>query len=1177
MSSKTNLRRWLSVFVFGFICAVLGFFLCMADKDTVLAEESEERFYALAFHEYLIEDYTEGVTVRDPLGQEVEIADGGFTPMQAGEYSIRYPSYSRVLEVFLSVPVSNYDFTFELDSEYSVGEMIELPEAAITSAVEDGAEYTVFIEKDGSVAETILYGNELVYQPLATGNYSVVYSYIDRFGYISNKSFDFVVTDEPAISFRAPERFSYGQSIDVGVVYAYAGDERVTAVSKIYDPQGSEVDITSGSFTADVIGTYRWEISAEVGGASLKESYEIPCDIYTGDLFVPVRMGNDPVEQFELPDVCMKTGKGVLLEATTTGAVYQYSQPVNLNDITSDENILTFFPYCTDEIGYTEDLTVRFTDVYDKFNSISLQFKCSPFHDSLTYVTAEYSGRHYAYDNENFILTGVDGPVKIGDQYFFGGLMPDHWSMRMDPGDKAGNKLDVYSFSMNYAERQIILDITSSSQPLNRYVLADLDNALWIGGEQYAWHGFTTGEAYMTIEFGTIQGRSASVIVTEVMGQKLDASVMEDTVAPSLLFDTEEPMQDPMPYGIVGKDYVIPSARALDSVGGALPVKTILKQGDEPIEFSDGRFTPAEAGIYTLVYTAVDQRGNPREETFTFTVYDEAEAPAIELEISDYEKPVTGQYFTVPEITVRGASGKTTLETTVLYNDVECVPDAAGKIFIDKVGKLVVSAKAEDWMGRTAEKQFEIPIDTDTISFVIPERHGVAQVGRELYFADAIVNDFVKDENTEIVQKIFVNDVELTDNTYAVKDADTVLVVRYEVTAGNASGETTYEIPVVSAASDTRVADLFRTEAAVRVGGSNNDEIWFDFESDANVAFVNPVAHNQLRVSIAVSQFQIAAPNEFYVDLHLTDMAYGRESIFIRVIPYNTTHVKLQLNGQGDVVIHPGSFSQNVPITFVYDCEKQIIKHAATEKELFALDRCENGDVFSGFTSGAVWFNMDVKGMQQNDKLSLRLANLSNESFYNYVSMGDDFIRPVVSLPTDNEIVECGINTEYVIEPTKAYDVLQGVFDVKTTIILPNGTTVLSEEVLSENYVLSLTEYGRYTVIYETVDSQFTVQGTRELFIDVNDTVAPEISLKGEMPASATLGDVWNVVGANVTDNLTGSVTVTILIYDPNARNTIVQEGDSYRFVLRGDHKIVYVATDEAGNTARIIRHIEVV
>ena len=124
---------------------------------------------------------------------------------------------------------------------------------------------------------------------------------------------------------------------------------------------------------------------------------------------------------------------------------------------------------------------------------------------------------------------------------------------------------------------------------------------------------------------------------------------------------------------------------------------------------------------------------------------------------------------------------------------------------------------------------------------------------------------------------------------------------------------------------------------------------------------------------------------------------------------------------------------------------------------------------------------------------------------------------------------------------------------------------------------MSLTEYGRYTVIYETVDSQFTVQGTRELFIDVNDTVAPEISLKGEMPASATLGDVWNVVGANVTDNLTGSVTVTILIYDPNARNTIVQEGDSYRFVLRGDHKIVYVATDEAGNTARIIRHIEVV
>ncbi len=1121
--------------------------------------------YALAFHEYILLEYDEHTSVFDPFGERVEVQAGKFTPLKEGEYLVKRGGVTNVIQVFLSVPVSTYDFAFTLKSGYSTNEMISLPTATVHSAITKEASYGVYVEKDGVLQKKLSAQDETCFQPTEEGEYSIIYTYVDYFGYISNERFTFTVTDAPVIAFDPPESLQYGENVTLGKVYAYCGEEKTEATASVLAPDGTEVDISTGNFRVDKAGEYTFSFEAEIGGQSVQASYTAVCDVYTGGQFTAVRMAEEPVENAEVPEGFFDAGeKGVLLQANVTGAVYEYKNVVDLNAITREQNILSFAPYFADGQGYVDDLTVKLTDVYDKYNSISIQFKRSPFHNDYTYVTAEYAGRHYAFDNENWVLTGVNGPVKIGDKYFFGGIMPKYWSMVGK--HQFGNKFDMYSFTLDYAQREMILDLTSAGQ--SRYVLCDYDNPVWVGGEEYTWQGFTTGEAYLTIEFGTITGEGAAIVVTEVMGQKMNGSIVADTTPPSFLFDVENVRLENMPYGVVGKKYRLPTARALDAVCGETEVtRTLLKDG-QPLTV-DGEFLPTSAGEYVVRYEATDLKGNTAKKEFTFSVYTEESKPQIELTLGEYETPVTGSYFALPSLSVQGVSGDYEVQTVLTYNGTEVAADEAGRIYLNQVGELCYAVTVSDWLGQTVEKQFTIPVDTEEITFTVPNRYGVVQVGRTLVFADALVNDFVHGDEP-ITQTIFVNGAEVADKRYTVQSGDTELTVLYTVTCGEKSASQSFTLPVYG-----DISSLFVTDAEYIVGGENEDEVRFNFTQNGNVALVNAVSHNLLKISLAVTEMQVAKAENFYVDLRLQGATYASESVFVRVRKQDNTQVSLQLNGTGASYLLKGSFTTGTPFTFFYDCERRIFKEEVNENQIFRIANCENGDVFRGFTGGAAYFSCSVGGMTDGDRAQVRLVAISNETFSANFNVGRDIITPVVSVPFNGEVLTKTLHDRYVIAPTKAYDVVQGLFDVKVTVLAPDGSSVLSQ-VLDEAYTLSLSQYGRYTLYYETQEPLFTVKGSREIFIDVVDSVKPSITLDEELIKEATLGDVYTVVGGKVQDNVDSTVALRIVIYDSNYRNSYVQAGDTYRFVVRGTHKIVYFATDAAGNTQRIVHEIEV-
>ena len=699
----------------------------------------------------------------------------------------------------------------------------------------------------------------------------------------------------------------------------------------------------------------------------------------------------------------------------------------------------------------------------------------------------------------------------------------------------------------------------------------DFDNPVWCGGEEYVWDGFTTGEVYMTVEFGVqcinercanTAGKGGAIIVTEAAGQDVSGKVINDTVAPSIALDLDAEYKTNMPYGLVGEAYALPNVRANDVVSGSVGVDVNISVDGEPVSYEGGEFVPNKAGEYTVEYVATDLKGNVGRKTLVFTVY--ADVPPISIDTVAYTAPVTGEYFKIPEIQVEGMSGKTNVTTEVVYNGQVVVPDAAGKIFVDKVGEIKLKVSVVDWLGQEKKETLTIPVSVENMRIVVEDRYGSVQKGRTLAFEDAVVYDFNGKGNNPVEQKIYVNDTLLNGNTYTVANSDSVLNVRYEVSCAGKTAEYSYVAFVFSG-----VESLFVTDGAYSVGGKFNDEVHFTFTQDGSFALVNAVSHNFLKLSFATPTYAFN-----YMDVYLTDAANPNVSVFLRISEYDRSKVRVQLNGTGDYYLLSGSLSAGVPFTFFYESERLVFKQDVDQKIIFNVNECVNGDVFKGFNSEAVYVKVNVVGVSSSS--TVRLVAVSNETFVTYLRTGRDTSRPEISVPLDKEVVDGRYGEFYTVTPTKAYDVIQGAFDVYVTVQAPGGSVLLEKQLLTDSFTFEQNKYGRYTITYETFDNQFIGKTVKTVFIDVKDEVPPTITLKGELITEATLGDTFTVLGATATDNVDAEVTVKILIYDPQYRNSVVQENGLYRFMYKGTYKIVYLATDVVGNQTREIYYIEV-
>ncbi len=116
-------------------------------------------------------------------------------------------------------------------------------------------------------------------------------------------------------------------------------------------------------------------------------------------------------------------------------------------------------------------------------------------------------------------------------------------------------------------------------------------------------------------------------------------------------------------------------------------------------------------------------------------------------------------------------------------------------------------------------------------------------------------------------------------------------------------------------------------------------------------------------------------------------------------------------------------------------------------------------------------------------------------------------------------------------------------------------TVTISEDV-------NTSKVGEYTITYSAKDSAGNKANTIRV-VKVVDTTPPTISLKGDNPMILTEGSSFNDPGVNTSDNANGEIKVTT--------------SGSVDTNKVGEYSLIYIATDNSGNKAKVTRVVKVI
>jgi hypothetical protein len=155
-----------------------------------------------------------------------------------------------------------------------------------------------------------------------------------------------------------------------------------------------------------------------------------------------------------------------------------------------------------------------------------------------------------------------------------------------------------------------------------------------------------------------------------------------------------------------------------------------------------------------------------------------------------------------------------------------------------------------------------------------------------------------------------------------------------------------------------------------------------------------------------------------------------------------------------------------------------------------------------------------------------------------------DVTPPVITTGGD---VTVEVHTPYIDAGATATDAEDG--DVSASIVV-------------DSHLVNTDVLGDYNVTYTATDSANN-SATETIIVHVVDTTPPEIVIDGDNPLNLLVGDTYNEMGANATDNYDTGLSVTIVSNDVNTSAV-------------GLYHVVYYVADTSGNEANATRLVNV-
>lgn len=856
---------------------------------------------------------------------------------------------------------------------------------------------------------------------------------------------------------------------------------------------------------------------------------------------------------------------GIKISTTTDGGEVSFTNKLDLSQNKKTDPLLEFL--VMPQLLGTEDfyqITVTLTDAMDSNNKLRITIYRGTYDPLISVVKTAAQGQVLAGYNAKakMMQTETDRGTPIYSSFSGKGVLgnPGSVSLFYDYRENA-----LYARPGVYAELENSDLVCRFGDP--RYV-------------QREWSGFTTGEVYLSVAINSLKRDKGEVLLLNLNGQKL-ASPIVDTKAPCIITNTEGNKE--VPFGEKGRPYPIFSANGFDEMEGELTndkiaIKVYKDSETESNLIVSGNaqtlksFTPAVEGNYILIYSAKDTSGQKRIVTYKIEVKDALEKLDYTLMGEIPTSAFVGERIVIPFGETTGGSGVKKITTKVVKMGAGeiAVKDSAFDLTLQGVYSVTITA--EDYLRQTKALEFNINVTTSDVPLMekplLPKYliSGKSTVFSDFKAADLVSTPGKPQEATRkginiysktgvLLQKLDYSTRRYTPN---IQNGESV-IVEYWVSANYNSEKKAIVKTEILVKETEQISDYFIRSGNFDVLAKETTTLYQAKQEGAELEFINALSTTGFNLTFDVP----VEYNQFNkIAITLTDSFNPLISVKLTIdkslSSVSSMHSKLLINNSTEPLDILGSFFGTTNNSFSISLAGRSIIDGSS-KTITNITDTIYGQHFTGFPSEKVYLKIGFSEIE-GKKAGIEIGYLLNQII---CDIDGDYICPLISISEQIER-EKNFGDSVKIPAAKSFDVLDQDVTLTVSVMDKTGNYLIDHQVIDKDLYFTARSYGTYQVEYEASDSAGNVL-VQSFAIDIRDTIAPKLTLLGEIPKTVKIGQKIKLPGATVSDNVSVNIKVYMFVTDKYGKISIV-DNNIFIFTEKGKYVLRYYASDNDFN-----------
>ncbi len=720
------------------------------------------------------------------------------------------------------------------------------------------------------------------------------------------------------------------------------------------------------------------------------------------------------------------------------------------------------------------------------------------------------------------------------------------------------NRLSGYTFS---------LDTTNAfayvTADMNRFTVNMLNDTELHKDPDKHFHGFTNGEAYLSIKGVDYSKAAAEFIVTGLSGhseEELRGRKYVDEVNPlvqtsnkteniTVAQGTEIELFDWVSYDV---NLTEEKVMAYYNYGSPNKVSANLKNDRLFFDY---------IGAYALVYSAKDSYGNLTEKVVYLNSIATPTGRGIDYEDNRLDEIKLGERVIFPEISAVGLNGEVQVSPSITFKGTgEKLAVAEDNSFMAlRVGEYEVEYVMTDGI---YEQRFAYTVNgvaSDNVAFLdeldLPKYF---MKGRSYYLEKFLAYTF---ETGDLAAK----DVAVYES---VDGGAYTPVENYANYVVNANASVRFKFEYNGVAIESEVIQVVDCGDRINVNAAG----YFVCDTNAQSAFVEEENYVRLTATAdaCVEFINPISLSAFDLQFMIPDGSTSFKKIRYELQDYYDLTKKItityeQSTGSNSMIVNGEAYALEklVGVRREVQYYSSAIRDVDLENRAFLNEQ---------FTTDKVMLSIYFDGVSA--PVELRLYKVNNQVLNAY----GDTARPTIAFKDIRGSYAVG--EKVVVSPATVSDVFSTVNTGKTRVsvwcgadqipVVDENGVELTNVPADREYVFTLDNIDTYYIQYSAQDA-FGNKTSKQTEVYSCDFVAPTIVLDGGVNSYtikyATVGETIDLVNYTVTDDVSSAaaIKVVVRVFTPRSEIRMAEEG---KFLAEqvGEYRITYTCMDEAGN-----------